>query len=57
MKMYIPALALALLIGGAVGPALAAEETSQFQTSVPSDALTILRAGCLRQSEQQDWRC
>jgi uncharacterized BrkB/YihY/UPF0761 family membrane protein len=55
--MYIPALALALLIGGAVGPALAAEETSQFQTSVPSDALTILRAGCLRQSEQQDWRC
>ena len=41
MKLYIPALALALLIGGAVGPALAAEETGQFQTSVPSDALTI----------------
>ena len=41
MKMHVPALALALLIGGAAGPALAAEETGQFQTSVPSDALTI----------------
>ena len=41
MKMYVPGLALALLIGGAVGPASAAEEPSQFQTSVPSDALTI----------------
>jgi sporulation protein YlmC with PRC-barrel domain len=41
MKMYVPGLALALLIGGAAGPAVAAEETGQFQTSVPSDALTI----------------
>jgi hypothetical protein len=41
MKIYGPGLALALLIGGAVGPASAAEEPSQFQTSVPSDALTI----------------
>jgi sporulation protein YlmC with PRC-barrel domain len=40
MKMYVPAVALALLIGGA-GPAFTAEETGQFQTSVPSDALTI----------------
>jgi sporulation protein YlmC with PRC-barrel domain len=41
MKIYVPGLALALLIGGAAGPAFAAEETGQFQTSVPSDALTI----------------
>jgi sporulation protein YlmC with PRC-barrel domain len=41
MKIYVPGLALALLIGGAVGPASAAEEAGQFQTSVPSDALTI----------------
>jgi sporulation protein YlmC with PRC-barrel domain len=41
MKIYVPGLALALLIGGAAGPAFAAEETRQFQTSVPSDALTI----------------
>jgi sporulation protein YlmC with PRC-barrel domain len=41
MKIIVPALALALLIGGAMGLASAAEETTQFQTSVPSDALTI----------------
>jgi sporulation protein YlmC with PRC-barrel domain len=41
MKIIVPGLALALLIGGAAGPAFAAEETGQFQTSVPSDALTI----------------
>ena len=41
MKMYVPGLALALLIGGAAGPAVAAEEAGQVQTSVPSDALTI----------------
>jgi sporulation protein YlmC with PRC-barrel domain len=41
MKMYVPGLALALLIGGAVGPVSAAEETTQFQTSVPAEALTI----------------
>jgi sporulation protein YlmC with PRC-barrel domain len=41
MKIHVPALALALLIGGAAGSAFAAEETGQFQTSVPSDALTI----------------
>jgi sporulation protein YlmC with PRC-barrel domain len=40
MKMYVPAVALALLIGGA-GPAFTAEEPSQLQTSLPSDALTI----------------
>jgi sporulation protein YlmC with PRC-barrel domain len=41
MKMYVPALALAMLIGAAAGPAFAAEESGQFQTSVPSDALKI----------------
>jgi sporulation protein YlmC with PRC-barrel domain len=41
MKMYVPGLALALLIGGAMGPVFAAEEAGAFQTSVPSDALTI----------------
>ena len=41
MKIIVPGLALALLIGGAVGLACAAEETTQFQTSVPSDALAI----------------
>ena len=41
MKIYVPGLALALLIGGAGAPAVAVEETGQFQTSVPSDALTV----------------
>src|SRR5262245_1915491 len=41
MKIYGPVVVLALLIGGVVGPTFAAEEMNQFQTSVPSDALTI----------------
>ena len=41
MKLSVPGLALALLIGGALGPASAAEQTAQLQTSVPADALTI----------------
>ena len=31
MKMYVPGLVLALLIGGAVGPASAAEEPINFK--------------------------
>lgn len=41
MKKVVPALALALLISGAVGVASAAQDAAQFQTSVPTDVLTI----------------
>jgi sporulation protein YlmC with PRC-barrel domain len=41
MKLSVPGLALALLIGGALGPVSAAEQAAQLQTSVPADALTI----------------
>lgn len=41
MKLSVPGLALALLIGGALGPASAAEQAAQMQTAVPADALTI----------------
>src|SRR5262245_56977274 len=41
MKLSVPALAIALLIGDALGPASATEQTAQLQTSVPADALTI----------------
>ena len=41
MKKVVPALALALLISGAVGVASAAQDAAQLQTSVPTDVLTI----------------
>lgn len=42
MKNLVPGIALAVLLAGAViGPAFAVEESTQFVTAVPSDALSI----------------
>jgi len=41
MKKLVPEIALAVLLAGAVGPPVAAEDTTQFVATVPSDALSI----------------